>query len=75
MEQDDTKRVMIRLPEETWARLNDELNSFNTQTAMFQYLVQFYFDWKDIQDQMLAERAYDGGEQPSTGCESTSSCS
>lgn len=75
MDHNDTKRVMIRLPEETWNRLHGELDSFNTQTAMFQYLVQFYFDWKEIQDQTLAEQACDDGEQPGSESGSTSPCS
>lgn len=48
MSSDDSTRVTIRLPEDTLAQLREELDSFNTETARFQYLVQLYFDWKDV---------------------------
>lgn len=48
MSSDESSRVTIRLPEETLDRLREELDSFNTETARFQYLVQLYFDWKEV---------------------------
>ena len=48
MSSDESTRVTIRLPDETLSRLREELDSFNTETARFQYLVQLYFDWKEV---------------------------
>lgn len=43
-----SQKVTIRLPEDSLAQLRQELDNFNTETARFQYLVQLYFDWKEL---------------------------
>jgi hypothetical protein len=46
---DDRARITARLPQEEYDRLLDELSAFSTDTARFQFLVQFYLDYKDMQ--------------------------
>lgn len=48
MSSDDSTRVTVRLPPDTLDQLREELDCFNTETARFQYLVQLYFDWKEV---------------------------
>lgn len=48
MRSTDATRVTIRLPTDTLEQLRDDLDSFNTETARFRYLVQLYFDLKDV---------------------------
>lgn len=43
-----SQKVTIRLPEESLEQVRQELDNFNTDTARFQYLVQLYFDWKEL---------------------------
>jgi hypothetical protein len=43
---DDRKRVTARLPQEAYDQLCAELTSFSTDTARFQFVVQFYLDYK-----------------------------
>lgn len=45
---DDRHRATVRMPPEAYQRLCDELPSFSTDTARFQYLMQFYFDLIDM---------------------------
>lgn len=61
MSSDDSTRVTIRLPQDTLARLREELDSFNTETARFQYLVQLYFDWKEVGRGIPAYEAREDG--------------
>ena len=44
---DDRHRATVRMPQEAYDRLCAELPSFSTDTARFQYLLQFYFDYLD----------------------------
>jgi hypothetical protein len=44
---DDRKRVTVRLPQEAYEQLCAELSAFSTDTARFQYVVQFYLDHKE----------------------------
>jgi hypothetical protein len=46
---DDPARITARMPQEKYDRLCDELSVFSTDTARFQFLVQFYLDYKDMQ--------------------------
>jgi hypothetical protein len=43
---DDRKRVTVRLPQDAYDQLCAELSSFSTDTARFQFVVQFYLDYK-----------------------------
>jgi hypothetical protein len=46
MPDDDRVRSTVRLPPEAYDALCKELPSFSTDTARFQFLVQFYLDYK-----------------------------
>ena len=46
MPDDDRVRSTVRLPPEAYDALCEELPSFSTDTARFQFLVQFYLDYK-----------------------------
>lgn len=46
MTDDDRVRSTVRLPEDAYDALCAELPSFSTDTARFQFLVQFYLDYK-----------------------------
>lgn len=48
MADDDVSQATVRLPAETMERLRSELAHFNTDSARFQFLVQFYFDYKEV---------------------------
>lgn len=50
---DDRARITARMPQEVYDRLSDELSAFSTDTARFQFLVQFYLDYKDMQCQCM----------------------
>lgn len=43
---DDRARATVRLSQESYDKLCDELTAFSTDTARFQFVVQFYFDYK-----------------------------
>jgi hypothetical protein len=43
---DDRTRASIRLPQEAYDQLCAELTGFHTDTARFQFVVQFYLDYK-----------------------------
>jgi hypothetical protein len=43
---DDRARATVRLSQESYDRLCAELSAFNTDTARFQFVVQFYLDYK-----------------------------
>lgn len=43
---DDRKRATVRLSQESYDRLCNELTTFSTDTARFQFVVQFYLDYK-----------------------------
>lgn len=43
---DERARATVRMPEEAYQRLCNELPAFNTDTARFQFLIQFYFDYR-----------------------------
>jgi hypothetical protein len=44
---DERHRATVRMPPKAHDRLCEELPCFSTDTARFQYLVQFYFDFID----------------------------
>jgi hypothetical protein len=43
---DDRARATVRLPQEAYDQLCRELTGFSTDTARFQFVVQFYLDYK-----------------------------
>lgn len=43
----DRKQVTVRLPQEAYEELNEELTAFSSDTELFRYLVQFYLDYKE----------------------------
>jgi len=44
---DDVARVNMRIPQDKYEWLQEELDSFTSGTARFQYLIQFYSDRKE----------------------------
>ena len=46
MADDDRVRSTVRLPQDAYDALCAELPSFSTDTARYQFLVQFYLDYK-----------------------------
>ena len=44
---DDVARINMRIPQDKYEWLQEELNSFTSDTARFQYLIQFYSDYKE----------------------------
>jgi len=44
---DDVARVNMRIPQDKYEWLQEELDSFTSDTARFQYLIQFYSDRKE----------------------------
>lgn len=56
---DDRARVTVRLPEDAYEELCAELPSFSADTSRFQFLVQFYLDYKQL------------GHAPRCKCETT----
>lgn len=46
-ENDDIVRINMRIPQEKYEWLQEHLDSFTTDTARFQHLVQFYADHQD----------------------------
>ena len=44
---DDVARINMRIPQEKYEWLQEELDSFTSDTARFQYLIQFYSDYKE----------------------------
>lgn len=48
MPDDDISQSTVRLPTETMDHLRSELSHFSTDSARFQFLVQFYFDYKEV---------------------------
>lgn len=49
MSDDDRARITARMPQDVYDQLTTELSAFSTDTARFQFLVQFYLDYKDMQ--------------------------
>jgi hypothetical protein len=47
---DDRERVTVRLPQNAYEKLCTELSSFSTDTARFQFVAQFYLDYKEQRD-------------------------
>lgn len=45
--EDEVARINMRIPQGKYAWLQEELDSFTSDTARFQYLIQFYSDHKD----------------------------
>lgn len=45
---DDRTRLTIRLPTHTVEELRDQLDNFNTEAARYQFLAQFYLDYKQL---------------------------
>jgi hypothetical protein len=56
---DDRARVTVRLPHDAYEELCAELPSFSADTSRFQFLVQFYLDYKQL------------GQGPGCQCETT----
>ncbi|MFB6197734.1 MAG: hypothetical protein ABEI52_05615 [Halobacteriaceae archaeon] len=48
--EDEVERINLRIPRRKYEWLQDELDSFTSDTARFQYLVQFYSDHKDLDE-------------------------
>ena len=46
---DDRTRVTVRLPDDAYEELCAELPSFSADTSRFQFLVQFYLDYKQFE--------------------------
>ena len=44
---DDVARITMRIPQDKYKWLQEELDSFTSDTARFQYLIQFYSDYKE----------------------------
>ena len=44
---DDVARINMRIPQGKYEWLQEELDSFTSDTARFQYLIQFYSDYKE----------------------------
>ena len=44
---DDVARINMRIPQDKYEWLQEELDSFTSDTARFQYLIQFYSDYKE----------------------------
>ena len=44
---DDVARVNMRILQDKYEWLQEELDSFTSDTARFQYLIQFYSDHKE----------------------------
>jgi hypothetical protein len=57
---DDRERASIRLPTEAYEQLCTELTGFHTDTSRFQFVVQFYLDYKTKDH--LPDAATDGPE-------------
>jgi hypothetical protein len=45
---DDQTRLTIRAPSHKVEELRDELDSFNTDAARFQFLIHSYLDYKQV---------------------------
>ena len=60
---DDRTRVTVRLPDDAYEELCDELPSFSADTSRFQFLVQFYLDYKQLKQVPSCQcaSATDGG--------------
>ena len=43
----DVARINMRIPQDKYEWLQEELDSFTSDTARFQYLIQFYSDHKE----------------------------
>ena len=48
MSEDDITQSTVRLPTEKMEWLRSELSHFSTDAARFQFLVQFYSDYKEV---------------------------
>ena len=44
---DDVARINMRIPQGKYEWLQEELDSFTSDTGRFQYLIQFYSDHKE----------------------------
>lgn len=49
----DMTRLTVRLPSDSADRLRSDLSCFTTDAARIQFLVQFYFDYKDMDSRPL----------------------
>lgn len=47
-DEDDVVRINMRLPRDKYEWLQGELDSFTSDTARIQYLIQFYSDQKQV---------------------------
>ena len=48
--EEGVERINLRVPNQKYEWLKDELDSFTSDTARFQYLIQFYSDHRDRND-------------------------
>ena len=70
---DDRTRVTVRLPDGAYEELCNELPSFSADTSRFQFLVQFYLDYKQLGQVPSCQcpPATDGGAPVRNGNEAT----
>jgi hypothetical protein len=74
---DDRTRATVRLPDDAYDQLCAELPSFSTDTARFQFLVQFYLDHQQArylllrQAQCASPADTDAGPYPTANGEET----
>ena len=70
---DDRTRVTVRLPDDAYEELCDELPGFSADTSRFQFLVQFYLDYKQLEQvpSCQCSPATDGGAPVRNGNEAT----
>ena len=47
---EEVERINLRVPNQKYEWLQNELDSFTSDTARFQYLIQFYSDHHDSED-------------------------
>ena len=47
---EEVERINLRVPNQKYEWLKGELDSFTSDTARFQYLIQFYSDHRDGDD-------------------------
>lgn len=52
-DEDDIARINMRVPQEKYEWLQEELDSFTSDTARVQFLIQFYSDHKAIHSERV----------------------
>jgi hypothetical protein len=74
---EDQTRITVRLPDDSVEQLRSELPHFNTDAARFQFLVQFYFDFKEsdaINMMLCCDGCCEKGTGPKDCQPETSTC-